>query len=42
MDAELNLNEKNILEFSNLDLKDEFPDAVAEEELLDPKETEIN
>ncbi len=37
VDAELNLNEKNILEFSNLDLKDEFPDAVAQEELLDSK-----
>jgi len=37
VDSELNLNEKNILEFSNLDLKDAFPDAVAQEELLDSK-----
>ena len=37
IDTELNLNENNILEFSNLDQKDEFPDAVTQEELLDEK-----
>ncbi len=40
VDAELNLNEKNILEFSNLELKDDFPDAVTQEELLDAKKRE--
>jgi chromosome segregation protein len=35
--TELNLNENNLLEFSNLDQKDEFPDAVTQEELLDEK-----
>ncbi len=34
---ELNLNENNLLEFSNLDKGEEFPDAVAQEELLDAK-----
>ena len=37
VDTELNLNENNLLEFSNLDQKDEFPDAVTQEELLDEK-----
>ena len=37
IETELNLNENNILEFSNLDQKDEFPDALAQEELLDEK-----
>ncbi len=37
VDAELNLSEKNLLEFSNLDINKEFPDAVAQEELLDAK-----
>ena len=37
VDSELNLNENNILEFSNLDQKDEFPDALTQEELLDEK-----
>ena len=37
IDTELNLNENNLLEFSNLDQKDEFPDAVTQEELLDEK-----
>ena len=37
VESELNLNENNVLEFSNLDQKDEFPDALAQEELLDEK-----
>ena len=37
VDAELNLKEKNLLEFSNLDINKEFPDAVTQEELLDAK-----
>jgi len=37
VDAELNLNEKNLLEFSNLDINEELPDAVTQEELLDAK-----
>ena len=37
---ELNLNENNIFEFSNLDLNVEFPDAVTQEELLDKKKRE--
>ena len=37
VESELNLNENNILEFSNLDQKDEFPDALTQEELLDEK-----
>ena len=37
IETELNLNENNILEFSNLDQKDEFPDALTQEELLDKK-----
>ena len=35
--TELNLNENNILEFSNLEQNEEFPDAVEQEELLDAK-----
>ncbi len=35
--AELNLNENNILEYSNLEKNDEFPDALTQEELLDAK-----
>ena len=34
---ELTLNENNLLEFSNLEKEDEFPDAVSQEELLDKK-----
>ncbi len=34
---ELNLNEENILEFSNLNNDDKLPDALAQEELLDEK-----
>ena len=40
IDTELNLNEKNILEFSNLEKEEEFPDAVTQEELLDSKKRE--
>jgi len=35
--TELALNENNILEYSNLEENEEFPDAVAQEELLDAK-----
>ena len=35
--SELELNENNILEFSNLEKNEEFPDAVTQEELLDKK-----
>ena len=35
--TELNLNENNLLEFSNLELNENFPDAVEQEELLDAK-----
>ena len=34
---ELNLTEKNLLDFSNLEKEDEFPDSVEQEELLDAK-----
>ncbi len=37
IESELNLNEKNLLEFSNLEKEDEFPDTVTQEELLDKK-----
>jgi len=37
IDTELNLNENNILENSNLEQMDEFPDAVTQEEKLDEK-----
>ena len=40
IDTELNLNENNVLEFSNLEKEDEFPDAVTQEELLDAKKRE--
>ena len=40
VDTELNLSEKNILEFSNLEKEEEFPDAVTQEELLDSKKRE--
>jgi len=38
--TELSLNENNILEFSNLEANEEFPDAVTQEELLDAKKRE--
>ena len=40
INTELNLNESNILEFSNLEKEDEFPDAVSQEEVLDAKKRE--
>ena len=38
--TELNLNEDNLLEFSNLEKEEEFPDTVTQEELLDKKKRE--
>ena len=38
--TELNLKEDNLLEFSNLKKEEEFPDTVAQEELLDKKKRE--
>ena len=38
--SELNLNEHNLLEFSNLEKEEEFPDTVTQEELLDKKKRE--
>ncbi len=35
--TELGLNENNILDYSNLEENEEFPDAVTQEELLDAK-----
>ena len=40
IDTELNLNENNILEFSNLEKEEEFPDSVTQEEMLDAKKRE--
>ncbi len=40
IDTELNLNEENLLSFSNLEKQDEFPDAVTQEELLDARKRE--
>ncbi len=40
VDTELNLSENNILEFSNLEKLEEFPDAVTQEEILDAKKRE--
>ena len=37
VESELNIMEKNLLEFSNLEKEDEFPDTVSQEELLDKK-----
>ena len=37
VESELELNENNILEFSNLEKNEDFPDAVTQEELLDKK-----
>jgi len=37
VETELELNENNILDFSNLEKNEEFPDAVTQEELLDEK-----
>ena len=38
--TELNLSEDNLLEFSNLEKEEEFPDTVSQEELLDKKKRE--
>ena len=38
--TELSLNENNILEFSDLETNDDFPDSVMQEELLDSKKRE--
>jgi len=40
VETELNLNENNILEFSNLNQIENLPDAVTQEELLDEKKRE--
>mgnify|MGYP001246751464 FL=1 len=37
---ELNISENNLLEFSNLEAQEKFPDALAQEELLDAKKRE--
>ncbi len=37
VNADLNLNENTLLDFSNLEKEEEFPDAVTQEELLDAK-----
>ena len=36
----MNLKEENLLNFSNLEAEDKFPDAVTQEELLDAKKRE--
>ena len=40
IDGELNLNENNLIEFSNLELDLELPDSLEQEELLDKKKRE--
>ncbi len=40
VETELNLNENNILKFSNLNQVENLPDAVTQEELLDKKKRE--
>ena len=40
IDTDLNLKEENLLNFSNLEEEDKFPDAVTQEELLDAKKRE--
>ena len=37
VESELNIKEEDLLEFSNLEKEDEFPDTVTQEELLDKK-----
>tara|TARA_B100000029_G_scaffold221567_1_gene219243 strand:+ start:900 stop:3473 length:2574 start_codon:yes stop_codon:yes gene_type:complete len=37
VESELNIIEENLLEFSNLEKENEFPDTVTQEELLDKK-----
>ena len=41
VETELNLNENNILEFSNLNQIENLPDAVTQEEKLDKKTREL-
>ena len=40
INEDLNLNENSLLEFSNLEKQDEYPDSVTQEELLDAKKRE--
>ena len=40
INTELNLNENNLLEFSDLEKMDNLPDTVEQEELLDAKKRE--
>ncbi len=37
VESELNIKEENLLDFSNLEKEEEFPDTVTQEELLDKK-----
>ena len=37
VEGELNIKEENLLDFSNLEKEEEFPDTVSQEELLDKK-----
>ncbi len=37
VEGELNIKEENLLDYSNLEKEEEFPDTVAQEELLDKK-----
>ena len=37
VEGEINIKEQDLLEFSNLEKEDEFPDTVTQEELLDKK-----
>jgi len=37
VESELKIQENNLLEFSNLEMSEEFPDTVTQEELLDKK-----
>ena len=37
VESELNIQENNLLEFSNLEMAEDFPDTVTQEELLDKK-----
>ena len=42
MQTELNLNENNVLEFSDLNTNESLPDALTQEEKLDEKKEEKN
>ena len=37
VESEINIQENNLLEFSNLEMAEDFPDTVTQEELLDKK-----